>query len=139
MNQAQPVEQRPIFKSLIKGLACRCPDCGRGSLFAGYLRVADTCSRCGAELHHHRADDAPPYFTMMIVGHVVIGLVLFAEIVYSPPVWLHLVIWLPLTLVLSLVLMRPIKGIIVALQWALRMHGFGGSEDEADAVPGEAR
>lgn len=71
---------------------------------------------------------------MMIVGHLIVGLVLWAEIVYSPPVWLHLVIWLPLTLILSLCLMRPIKGVVVALQWALRMHGFGGSlDDDLDA------
>jgi uncharacterized protein (DUF983 family) len=134
MIHTQPGEKRPLFSTLLKGLACRCPNCGQGRLFAGYLRIAPACSQCGTELHHHRADDAPPYFTMMIVGHLIIGLVLWAEIVYSPPVWLHLVIWLPMTLVLSLVLMRPIKGVIVALQWALRMHGFGGPlDDEMDA------
>lgn len=137
--QDSSAEKRPVFRALLKGLVSRCPDCGLGPMFAGYLRVADSCSHCGTELHHHRADDAPPYFTMMIVGHVVIGLVLFAEMVYSPPIWLHMTLWLPLTLILSLALMRPVKGIIVALQWALQMHGFGGAEDEVDAPPGEVQ
>lgn len=113
---------------MLRGLMCRCPDCGTGRLFEGFLRVRATCPNCSAELHHHRADDAPPYFTMVIVGHLVVGAVLWAEIVYSPPVWLHMVIWLPLTLVVSLALLRPIKGMIVGAQWALGMHGFGDSD-----------
>lgn len=129
MTDIATAGKRPVFPALLKGMICRCPNCGRGRLFSGYLRIADRCRRCGTELHHHQADDAPPYFTMMIVGHLIVGLVLWAEIVYAPPVWLHLALWLPLTLILSLALMRPVKGIIVALQWALRMHGFGGARE----------
>ena len=74
---------------------------------------------------------------MVIVGHLIVGAVLWAEIVYSPPVWLHMVIWLPLTLVLSLLFLRPIKGVIVGVQWALRMHGFGGgTAGFEDDMPG---
>ena len=132
MTDIPIAEDRPVFPAMIRGFFCRCPNCGGGRLFDGFLRVNDSCSQCGTELHHHRADDAPPYFTMVIVGHVIVGSVLGTEVAYSPPIWLHLVVWLPLTLILSLALLRPIKGIIVALQWALRMHGFGGQDSGFD-------
>ena len=72
----------------------------------------------------HRADDAPPYFTVVIVGHIVVGLVLFVEMTYRPPLWVHAALWAPLTIILALVLLPSIKGALIALQWALRMHGF---------------
>jgi uncharacterized protein (DUF983 family) len=93
-------------------------------MFRRYLKVADQCPSCGEALHHHRADDAPPYFTIAIVGHVVVGLLLAVEIAYRPPLWLHAAIWLPLTVILALILLPPIKGALVGLQWALLMHGF---------------
>ena len=136
MTHSHSVEDRPVFPAMIRGFFCRCPNCGSGRLFSGFLRVSECCAQCNTELHHHRADDAPPYFTMLIVGHLVIGSVLWTEVALSPPMWLHLVIWLPLTLILSLALLRPIKGIIVALQWALRMHGFGGTEAEFEDKAG---
>jgi len=128
VTDSAAIQSRRLIPAMLRGLMCRCPDCGIGRLFEGFLRVRGMCPNCGAELHHHRADDAPPYFTMVIVGHLVVGAVLWAEIVYSPPVWLHMVIWLPLTLVLSLALLRPIKGMIVGAQWALGMHGFGDND-----------
>ena len=120
---------RPTPRSMFRGALGRCPSCDAPTLFDGYLTVAESCLRCGEAFFHHRADDAPPYFTMLIVGHVVVGLVLWAEIAYHPALWVHLAIAAPLTLVLSLALLRPIKGAIVGLQWAQRMHGFG-EEDE---------
>jgi uncharacterized protein (DUF983 family) len=86
--------------------------------------VADACPTCDEELHHHRADDAPPYFTIVIVGHIVVSLVLLVEMTYRPPLWVHAMLWLPLTVALALLLLPPIKGALVGLQWALRMHGF---------------
>ena len=74
-----------------------------------------------------RADDMPAYIVMSIVGHIVVGLVMWAEFTYAPPVWVHWALWLPLTLILTLALLQPVKGFIVALQWKLRMHGFGTS------------
>ncbi len=109
-----------------RGLRCRCPACGRARLFAGYLRVVDVCPGCGAPLGSARADDAPPYFTIFIVGHLVVGGMLIVERACAPPLWLHAAIWLPLTLVLSLLLLRPIKGGTVGL--ALRL-GLAKSAD----------
>jgi len=115
---------RPLSQSLLRGASLKCPACGTGALFRRYLKVADSCTHCGESLHHHRADDAPAYFTIVIVGHVVVSLVLAVEVAYRPPMWLHAALWLPLTVALALVLLAPIKGTLVSLQWALLMHGF---------------
>jgi uncharacterized protein (DUF983 family) len=120
--------------SLLRGAALKCPACGKGRMFHRYLKVSDACPHCAEELHHHRADDAPPYFTIVIVGHVVVSLVLMVEMAYRPPLWVHAALWLPLTVILSLLLLPPIKGALVGLQWALRMHGFDPNNKD-DVVP----
>ncbi|MFM8746083.1 MAG: DUF983 domain-containing protein [Aestuariivirga sp.] len=107
-----------------RGFLCACPACGKGRMFRAYLKVADNCPRCGEELHHHRADDAPPYFTMFIVGHIVVPLVLVVEKLWRPDLSVHFMIWTAVTLALTFALMPAVKGAIVGLQWALRMHGF---------------
>jgi len=115
---------RSVGAAIWRGLTLKCPACGKRSLFSGYLKIADQCSNCGEELHHHRADDAPPYFTILIVGHIIVGGALVLEQAYAPPSWVHTAIWVPMALLLSLLLLPRIKGALVGLQWALRMHGF---------------
>jgi uncharacterized protein (DUF983 family) len=122
-------QERDVLKAASRGARLCCPNCGARKMFTSYLKVAEYCPACGEALHHHRADDAPPYFTMFIVGHIILSLLMTVEVSYAPPVWLHLVIWLPLTAVLCLALLPSVKGIIVAVQWAQRMHGFGGEEE----------
>lgn len=129
------ISEPTMAVTLARGARCRCPACGEGRLFRKYLKVADACPACGEALHHHRADDMPAYIVMSIVGHIVVGGVLWAEFRYGWPVWLHLSLWLPLTVVLTLALLQPVKGFIVALQWALRMHGFGLSRGPLIATP----
>jgi uncharacterized protein (DUF983 family) len=123
---------RDTGQAMFRGAKHTCPQCGHGALYHKYLKVADHCTHCGEALHHQRADDAPPYFTIFIVGHVILAGVLAMEQAYRPSPWLHVAIWLPLTLVLSLWMLPRIKGAMVGLQWALRMHGFGHA---ADSVP----
>ena len=120
---------RPIWRSMLRGARLTCPNCGEGRMFSSYLKVAHDCASCGEELHHQRADDAPTYIVITIVAHVVVAGLLWTEVAYQPPVWLHMAIWLPLTVILSLALLPPVKGALVGLQWALRMHGFGGEDD----------
>jgi len=128
----QEPEGRSVVSALWRGALMRCPACGKGRMFRAFLKVADECPRCGEALHHHRADDAPPYVTIFVVGHVVIAALLWAEVAFTPPLWLHAAIWFPLTLAMSLWLLPRVKGALVALQWALRMHGFDpASEDHA--------
>jgi uncharacterized protein (DUF983 family) len=120
---------------LWNGLRGRCPNCGKGRMFRAFLKVADRCDVCGEELHHHRADDFPAYLVIIIVGHLVVPLILNVEMAYQPAYWVHAVLWLPLTLVLALVLIQPVKGAVIALQWRVGMHGFEESKKLRDSLP----
>jgi uncharacterized protein (DUF983 family) len=117
-------EKRNVWTALKRGLRGRCPRCGEGKLFRAFLKVDDHCPACGLDYTPHRADDLPAYLVIVIVGHIVVPLVLMIEANYSPPVALQLAIYLPLTLILSLLLLQPVKGAVVGVQWALRMLGF---------------
>ena len=107
--------------ALARGLAGRCPSCGVGRLFTGFLRVAPRCEHCAAPLGLARADDAPPYFTILIVGHIVIPAMLIMQKTADPPTWLLSVIFVPLTLILSIGLIRPIKGAVVGAMLCFNM------------------
>jgi uncharacterized protein (DUF983 family) len=126
--------RRDVWRAMLRGFRLRCPNCGEGALFRSYLKVNDACPSCGTELHHHRADDAPPYFTILIVGHVVVGGVLALERMVAPPGWVQAALWLPLTLILTLLLLSRVKGALIGLQWALYMHGFDTAANAAEAA-----
>ena len=123
-------EKRDVWQALKRGFRGRCPRCGEGKLFRAFLKTADSCSNCGQDFTPHRADDLPAYLVIVIVGHIVVPLALMIETNYSPPVALQLAIYLPLTFVASLVLLQPVKGAVVGLQWAFRMHGFDENDPE---------
>ena len=124
-----PAARRPLGLAIRRGFFGRCPHCGKGNLFPAYLKVADCCPVCGEDLHHQRADDAPPYLTMLVVGHfIVAGIVAFEEFAPPWPIWVGILGWMVLTLGASLIILPRIKGALVGYQWALRMHGFGGPE-----------
>lgn len=125
--------KRPVMAAMLKGATGRCMNCGGGHLFDGFLKTSHACEACGEDFHHHRADDAPPYFNMTIVGHIIVPALLIVEMMWRPAVWVHLALWVPLTLILTFSLMRPVKGALIALQWALYMHGF--DPDGEDDMP----
>jgi uncharacterized protein (DUF983 family) len=127
---------RDLWRSVRRAAAGQCPACAQGRLFRKFLKVADRCSSCGEALFHHRADDAPPYVTILIVGHLVIPWVWVLEVYGHPPIWAHWAVWIPLVLVMSLALLPIFKGAIVGLQWALRMHGFSAvaADEDRDAT-----
>ena len=121
---------RNVGLAIRRGFMGRCPKCGEGRLFRAFLKVNAACPACGEDLSHQRADDAPPYITMLIVGHVVVAGVMAADDVWpTSPLWLDALIWLWITFVLSMALLPRVKGALVGYQWALRMHGFGGPEE----------
>jgi uncharacterized protein (DUF983 family) len=93
-------------------------------MFGAFLKVNDRCAVCGEELFHQRADDFPAYVVMLVVGHLLVPIVLFVEVEYAPSYWTHLAIWLPTTLIMTIGLLQPVKGAIVAMQWRMGMHGF---------------
>src|SRR6266446_3689919 len=114
----------PLKTALWRGLTGHFPNCGKGRMFRAFLKVADRCEVCGEELHHQRADDFPAYLVIVLVGHLVVPLILHVEMTYEPAYWIHAVLWLPLTLALTLLLIQPMKGLVIALQWRAGMHGF---------------
>ncbi len=122
--------RRSVRQAMQNGFGRHCPRCGKGALFSGFLKVGRVCPNCGLELHHHRADDLPPYLTIIIVGHVVVGAMLGGWKVWHLTDTVQYALWPALALGLSLALLAPIKGAVVGLQWALGMHGFGQTEDD---------
>lgn len=126
---------RPLWTAIARGFAGRCPHCGQGRLFASYVKTVNVCAHCGEEIHHHRADDLPAYLVVVIVGHIVVGAFMGVEATSTLSTWQHLAIWVPLTIILALALLRPLKGAVVGLQWALYMHGFGGEVDTIETHP----
>jgi uncharacterized protein (DUF983 family) len=122
--------ERRLGQAMWRGFRCRCPNCGEGALFRAYLKPVDNCAACGEDMTPQRADDAPPYFTMVIVGHIVVPIMLAVALATEWSNLTHMMIWLPLTAALTLGLLQPVKGATIALQWALYMHGF-----DKDAAP----
>lgn len=110
-----------MLTALARGARGLCPVCGQTHAFDGYLRVVPHCVVCGTPLGQVRADDAPPYFTIFIVGHIVVGSMFMVEQAYAPPFWLQAAIWLPVTVLLSLALLRPVKGATLGLMLKLDM------------------
>jgi uncharacterized protein (DUF983 family) len=120
------IEERPLWPALRRGWRCRCPQCGQGPMLYRYLKVHDTCPVCNEDLHHQRADDGPAYLTILIVGHILAPLIYYVFVEYRPEPMVLAAIFTTLTVALALFLLPRLKGMLVALQWAKRMHGFGG-------------
>jgi uncharacterized protein (DUF983 family) len=118
-------EERPMGLSLRRGLMLRCPACGEGHMLTGYLKVNDSCPACGEVLSYHRADDGPAYLTILIVGHLMAPLLLWTFVTFRPEPLTLMTVFMSGTVALSLFLLPRFKGMIVALQWAKEMHGFG--------------
>jgi len=117
--------ERPLGPAMRRGWQRLCPACGKGRLMRSYLKVQDRCPACGEALYHHRADDGPAYLTILLVGHIVAPLILFSFIKFRPEPWILASVFLVATVALSLYLLPRLKGVLVAIQWAKRMHGFG--------------
>jgi uncharacterized protein (DUF983 family) len=126
-------------QAVARGVRGRCPACGKGRLYHGFLKPVAHCESCGEDLSHQRADDMPPYIVITIVGHVVVGGMLMAERFAEWSMATHMLVWVSLTLLLGVALMQPVKGGVIGLQWALRMHGFADPQergpDHEDAGP----
>jgi uncharacterized protein (DUF983 family) len=126
-------EKRNVWTAMKRGFRGRCPRCGEGKLFRAFLKVDDHCSVCAQDFTPHRADDLPAYLVIVIVGHLLVPVILWIETDYAPAVWLQLSIYLPMTLIASLALLQPVKGAVVGLQWAYRMHGFDENAEDDSA------
>ncbi len=110
----------PPVEPFAAGFRGRCPRCGEGRLFDGYIAVKPSCGVCGLDYSFADSADGPAVFVMLIIGFIVVGLALWMEVNYGPPLWVHLVLWIPLTLILCLPTLRWLKGIMIALQYSNR-------------------
>ncbi|QBR70034.1 hypothetical protein CU048_00665 [Beijerinckiaceae bacterium] len=108
----------PPQSALISGLRGVCPRCGQGQLFAGFITLAPRCGTCGLDLKFADSGDGPAVFVSLIGGFIVLGAALWVELRYEPPFWVHLALFLPLTGIVCLGLLRPLKGVLIALQYA---------------------
>jgi len=123
-------DDRPVGRAMMRGWRRRCPCCGAGPMLRGYLSVRESCPVCGEALHHQRADDGPAYLTILIVGHLMAPLILAAFMAWRPDPMILATVFAVGTVGLSLYLLPRLKGMMVGIQWAKRMHGFG-RPDEA--------
>ncbi|MEQ8286427.1 DUF983 domain-containing protein [Thalassospira sp.] len=110
----------PNLSPIRTGLACKCPRCGGGKLFSGYLTVRENCDVCGLDLRGHDTGDGPAVFIIFILGFLVVPMALWVEMAYMPPLWLHALVWGPVIVGVTLILLRPLKGLMVALQFRHR-------------------
>ncbi|MCA3441331.1 MAG: DUF983 domain-containing protein [Rhodobacter sp.] len=124
-NIPQDEGDRPMRPALLRGWRRRCPNCGAGPLLSGYLSVRDACPVCGEDFHHQRADDGPAYLTILIVGHLMAPLILWSFARFRPDPLILASVFSVGAVALSLYLLPRLKGVLVAIQWARRMHGFG--------------
>ena len=120
---------RPLMRSASRGMRNRCPSCDQRKLFSRSLKVVDQCDNCGEEFHHHRADDMPAYLNIFVVGHIVVAATMILMDLEIMGMWTLIALASFSALFISGLLMRPLKGMVVGAQWALRMHGFGGHDD----------
>ena len=126
-----PTGERPLKPAIWRGLRRRCPNCGTGPMMQGYLKVRESCTVCGEELHHQRADDGPAYLTILIVGHLMAPLIHITYTTLRPDPMVLASIFSVGTVALSRYLLPRLKGFMVAFQWAKRMHGFAPEHKEA--------
>jgi uncharacterized protein (DUF983 family) len=115
MNEGEA--ERISVSPFAAGLSGRCPRCGKGLLFKGFIALAPCCEACGLDYSFADSGDGPAVFIALIGGFIVLGAALWTEIVYEPPLWLHMVLFLPLTIIVCLGLLRPFKGVLIALQY----------------------
>ncbi len=106
-----------VLQSAMRGLACKCPRCGQGKLYAGFLTLAPACDRCGLDYAFIDTGDGPAIFIIMLAGGIVVAAALIVEVKYQPPYWLHAALWLPLILATTLLPLRAMKSLLIALQF----------------------
>jgi uncharacterized protein (DUF983 family) len=141
-SSRHPISIRPSLTSIsmkddalqtfARGALGRCPKCGQGRLFGRYLKVVECCSVCGEPYGHYRADDAPPWLTILLVGHITVPLILFVEETFEPPPWVEFAVYLPSVLLLTLLILPRCKGVILAILWRMKAEG-------SEIIPNEDR
>ncbi len=123
-------DRRELMPAMKMGFRWRCPNCGDGKLFRSFAKSVEACESCGEEIFHHRADDLPAYLNLAITGHIVVGLYLLTDRYYDMSPWTEVFLWTIVAVIMTIFLLQPIKGMVIGLQWANKMHGFGGEGED---------
>jgi uncharacterized protein (DUF983 family) len=129
---AVDLNDRPYWPPLsptATGLGAKCPRCGRGKLLKGLLDVRERCEVCNLDLSPHDTGDGATVFVILFLGAIVVGLAVWLEFAFSPPVWVHLVVWIPVITIMSVAMLRPFKGILIALHFRNLRHKYGSDRD----------
>ena len=126
------VESRDWRQAVARGLKGQCPHCGRGRLFRAFLKPVDHCAVCGEDYTPQRADDLPAYLVIVVVGHVLMTGYLLTDMIWRVSPFVHMAIWIPLAVLTAIATVQPIKGGVIGLQWAYRMHGFSKEPEHGD-------
>lgn len=117
--------KRDLKTAMRRGIACRCPRCGIGRTFKYATTVNENCANCELDFTDQRADDLPAYIMLCVLAPLITLGALAVEVIFQPSLWIHVVLWLPITVLIAYLLLPPVKGLIIAVQWANHMHGFG--------------
>jgi uncharacterized protein (DUF983 family) len=119
--EQKSVQAHSVKTGVWRGLKRTCPNCGEGRLFRGFLALRKPCEVCGTDNTIYPSDDMPPYLTILIVGHIVVPLFMWSDRAFEPAIWVQTAIWLPVTLVLSLLLLPVAKGAVIGFCWAMNL------------------
>lgn len=128
MSTEDEFEEEPLSKAIMKGLKGKCPQCGDGKLFTGFLEIKGSCAVCGFDYGSIDTADGPAFFIMTIVGFVIVIGAYILEVTVHPPVWVHMVVWMPMIVLLSIALLRPFKGVMAALQHRFSAGPLGAND-----------
>ena len=119
------INARDAKSAMARGFKQTCPRCGESHMYRAYLKPTESCAHCGLDLSDHRADDAPPYMTIVLVGHIVVPIALEVQRLMEPAMWLQFLVWSVISVAMTLWALPRVKGALIGLQWAKEMHGFG--------------
>jgi uncharacterized protein (DUF983 family) len=129
MSDSSDIASQSIIPLLLTGLRCRCPRCRVGKVFSKYLKIADRCPECGLGLEGHDTGDGAVVPAMLLIGALVVGMAAYVEFTFTPPLWFHGVVWVPVIIGLTMMILQPLKGISIAMQYKYR-------STEEDGRPG---
>lgn len=118
---------RPRWPAVLRGLRCRCPACGQGRLFGKFVKPVERCAVCKESYTAQQADDFPPYIVILLLGHILVPTIVAVDEAFAPPLWMYATFGSVIICLLVIAMLQPVKGAVIAYQWACRMHGFASS------------
>lgn len=126
---------RPVWPAILRGILCKCPACGKGRLFGRFVKPVERCAVCKESYVAQQADDFPPYIVILLLGHILVPVIISVDQAFAPPLWMYATFGSAVIAGLAIAMLQPVKGAVIAYQWARRMHGFGASVAMIEHTP----